>query len=385
MKNLVFAMALSLFFSSTATVYGAEFKGGESIKIAEGDTLVDDLYSWSRYLRIDGTLLGSAFSGAQNITVDGIVTEDINGCSETLTINGIVKGDVRGFRRITRIYGTVGGDILAMGEEIEIGEDAVVHKNLYLGAGTIIIDGTVKGSFEGGAGRLIISGTIEKDVDIKAEEIEILPTARINGNFTYESDEELDLEGKGIVAGTINFRKKSDIRKKIHKAEKAISFFGFIYNLWSLTAAILVGAIIILISKKNAQDTFSLMKDQPLKSLGVGFLLTACIPAIILVLLALVLTIPVALITTALYLVLLYVSTIYVGMFVGDRILRFVAKKEVSIYLSLIVGLIILYLIFAIPFIGGILSLIVIFFGIGVIALSNYRNIFKPGLTQDAA
>jgi len=50
------------------------------------------------------------------------------------------------------------------GDKVVIGPDEVVEDDLYVGAGTIIVDGTIKGDLVASGGEIIINGTVEGDL-----------------------------------------------------------------------------------------------------------------------------------------------------------------------------------------------------------------------------
>jgi hypothetical protein len=92
----------------------------------------------------------------------------------------------------------------------------------------------------------------------------------------------------------------------------------------------------------------------------------------IVILAVLVLTIPISLILLAAYLVLIYLSMAFSALFIGDTIMSFFRKeaKNNGLYLSMLIGVILVSVLTHIPFIGAIFGFIIVCFGMG--SLVNY-------------
>lgn len=103
------------------------------------------------------------------------------------------------------------------------------------------------------------------------------------------------------------------------------------------------------------------------KSLGIGFALLICVPVISAILAITIVGIPISLILLAIYLIFLYMGRIIFASFIGDKIL----KKE-SPFLSLVIGMPIFTVLFALPFVGWLLSLIAISVGLGAFGTGSY-------------
>jgi len=94
-------------------------------------------------------------------------------------------------------------------------------------------------------------------------------------------------------------------------------------------------------------------------------------PIIVFILLITIIGLPLAFITFGLWLIAIYLSKILVGILVGRSLLNnfWLAKKD-SLILAMVIGIIVSYLIFAIPFIGWIIALLAVLWGLGGIMLA---------------
>ena len=106
-------------------------------------------------------------------------------------------------------------------------------------------------------------------------------------------------------------------------------------------------------------------------SLGWGILALLLTPLIVIILLITIIGIPLSLILLALWLIALFVSKILVGILIGRSLLNnFWLEKKDSLILAMIIGIVITYLIFALPIIGFPVSLLAVLWGLGGIFMA---------------
>lgn len=343
--------------------------------LGENDTLNEDLYFGGHRLRINGILNGDIIAGAQKVHISGRVTDDVNVGAEEVEVEGIVEDDLRAFGRAVVVEGRVGGDILAGAAKVEIAEEAVVLGNLCFGAGEVIIKGEVKGSVLGGGGELIISGHVGGDVDVRiGDELILSPTARIDGDLTYSSKRTASLSDRDSVKGNINFRRTTEEKGRL----RLPSAFCLIWHVFSFLAAMVVGFVLLAVNKSHARSIAGAMRTDSLKSLGLGFSVLILIPFFVLLSILFIVTIPLGGILFLLFLVAFYVSKIYTGIFIGDAIFRRLGREGSSLYLSLFLGLGLLYFVMSLPFIGWLVYLLAVIYGLGGMIVGR-RAVFQKG------
>ena len=106
-------------------------------------------------------------------------------------------------------------------------------------------------------------------------------------------------------------------------------------------------------------------------SFGWGIIALLLTPIIVVILLITIIGIPLSLILLALWLVALCLSKILAGILVGRSLLNnYWPKKKDSLISAMIIGIVIAYLIFSLPIIGGFISLLAMLWGLGGIMLS---------------
>jgi len=109
-------------------------------------------------------------------------------------------------------------------------------------------------------------------------------------------------------------------------------------------------------------------------SLLVGLALFILVPLAALILLILVITIPISLTAIFLYVLGIYVAKIFVGLAIGKLISGYF-KLSGGNALALLIGLFIVMLLGAIPFLGPVLRFLYVLFGLGAAGFVIYKAI----------
>jgi cytoskeletal protein CcmA (bactofilin family) len=341
-------------------------KHGLPYVIAQGETHKGDVYRFAQFARIAGTLDGDLTVGAETVTIPGAVTGDLYIAAKTVDISGKIGDSARIAASDVTISGTVDGDLLLFGGVVNVTKEAHVTGDLQCYCGRITMDGTVDGSLNATGGQASVGGRIGGDFSIKTDELAFTPGAHVGGDLHYVTREKLDLDGKGIVAGDIDYKEK---KKEGDKAERWFS--GWTVGKWFffLVAAIMVGLVLLRFFPAPAAAMTASVREDMLRSSGVGFLAFIVIPVAAFLVSLLIITIPLTAIAIILYCVAVYVAKLPVAVWAGQRILGLLGRAEPSRYASLVVGLLALYVLFAIPCLGIALWFYCMFLGFGAILL----------------
>lgn len=362
MKKLIFV--LMVFGLSVTLLQASDYRGNESIRVEAGDTLNTDLFAGGRSVDILGYLNGNLYAGAQRTIIDGIVTENIHVGGQDLTIRGTVGGGVIFFGSYIHIDGEVHGDVIAFCGQVSISSRAVIHGNLIIGTGELsLYGGSIGGYIKGGGGRIHLDGTVAEYVELEADHVSFGPEYDAKEGTSLELNKPLEQDAENVPANL-----KVEIRKK-----RLFFTRGFFY--WSFFAMFVIGVVFTSLFKNISRDYVTYAGTEQLKSLGMGLLLLLGIPVVIGILAVLVLTIPIALILLTFYLIMLYLSTMFSALYVGDYMITQIKKNNGSNVLiaSLFVGLLIVYILPNVPYLGGLLNLAIFCFGFGSFVLYIWK------------
>jgi cytoskeletal protein CcmA (bactofilin family) len=345
----------------------AEMKDGSkaSYTIEEGATHKGDLYLLSGSVDILGTLDGELTVLVRRLDVSGTVTGNVNAAAQHIVLSGTIQDSVHVAAESVRVSGTIDGDLMAGGASVIVEKGAVIAGNVYAAGARVEIGGIVEQDVDATGGEVVINGVIGGDASLEADIIEISPAARIEGDLDYTSRNRLQLEGLETIEG--------DIEYTHDEYEPPVTTSGlFSWFFWLLTALIIGLASIALLPRRMAAIVGKVGEDG-LRSAGVGFITAIVVPVASCILCFLVITIPLVVIACIVFLILVYLARIPVAIWLGDLILRRVGRRSPSPYLALTVGIPVLYLLFAIPFLWGVAYLATIFIGLGAMVLCAWE------------
>lgn len=249
---LVVAFMAFLTLAVSSAALAAEFAGDQTYyRLAEGETVDDDLYIAATEIFINGTVKGDLLAAASYIEIgpNGVVEGDLWAAASGVVIHGTVLDDLRAAGSGVELTGTVADDaFLAAGtgqttfptsQAITGGLNVTgeVGGDINVGAGEADISGTVGGDLFGALGMLYLSGTVGGDVDIQVGEFSVSDAARIGGELSYTAPEQHQIPAG--VARDIQYEAPPDSESTGGTTVGAI--FGWIFR----TLAIGIGVAIL--------------------------------------------------------------------------------------------------------------------------------------------
>jgi cytoskeletal protein CcmA (bactofilin family) len=369
-RGLAILLVVLVVLLTATPVLAAEVRSGDTLTVASGEVIDDDLYITGGEITVDGTINGDlvAFGGA--ITVNGSVNGGVIAAGGTVVLNGKVSRAVRAAGGDLSISGTVGGDLVVAGGQVKVTSTASIGGDVLLGAGSVRIAGPVRGYIKGGSGDVVLSSEVGEDVELGVGRLTLASTAVIRGDLTYISEDEASVQPGSQVMGQTTHQLPEA------RPEKLAPAFGIVGKVLGFVMALIVGIIIILVARRRAASIADSVRDKPWQSLGWGTLVLIATPIAILLVLITVIGIPLGLIGLALYLIALYLAQVFVALTIGSLILRRSAADENQGLLigALAIGLAILSLLGLIPYLGFFIGLATIIFGLGALVVSEQRS-----------
>jgi len=376
---LLTVMLVTIFVATP--VLAADFRGGDTITVASGEVVDGDLYVAGSDIIINGTVNGDIFGAGRSLTINGIVNGGVSFAGQTLTVNGEIAHGARLAGQTINVSGNIGRDLMAAGADATVTSTAKIGSDLILAVGTSRIDGHISGNIAGSAGEVTITDGVGGNIELEADKMTIASTANIQGNLTYTSENEADIQGGAQIGGTTTH--------KIPEAKelaKAAPFSGIGGKLIAFLMTMLAGIVIILVAPRRAAAVAASIRQKPWLSLGWGAIILCATPIAAIITFVTVVGVPVGLIGLTLYGIAIYLSQIAIGLFIGYWIIGYFGKVESRGVLvgALALGFAILTLLKLIPYIGFPIWLATVLFGIGAMALSEKTRrakIQQPELT----
>jgi cytoskeletal protein CcmA (bactofilin family) len=352
----------------------ADIRGGEDITVAAGEVLSQDLYAAGLRVVIAGTVQGDVIAVGSEVLVTGTIEGDLIAAGGTITVQGAVRESLRAAGGEIDIQGPIGGDLLSFGGTVILRSSGTVARDVVSAGGQLTLDGGVDGNVKASGGTLAFNGPVGGAVEAQGDRIRLLPGARIGGDFTYSSSQDLDRQQGAVVTGTTQARPvtteffgREVADTQAVRAAKTIfgrlQVFGVILALGFLLLLWLVPA--------QVQSAAEVARTRTWLSLGVGLLLSLGIPlalffgalAAFTVLGAA--AIPLAGVPVALYLVLLALSGPVAAMALGTWALRALGRPGADAAITLLAGAGIIAVAGLLPLLDALMAIFTILLGFG--------------------
>ena len=225
----------------------------------------------------------------------------------------------------------------------------------------ISIAGPVGGSFLGAGNRLILDAPVDGNVRYHGAEIELTADAAIGGEAHYTGPSEPErAPGAPAVEWTEPEPEESSV-------------FGEVMSVltrWGMGLAL--GLVLVLLAS-GPLGAMAAIGGRPLAPLLLGLLLFVGLPFAAILLAITFIGLPLAFAVAALYLFVLYAARVIAAMVIGQAILG-LASTNMQRIGRIALGLGILVLAVEIPYVGGVLGLLVMFFGLGAFGLWMWRS-----------
>ncbi len=386
----VAALVLGCVFGSS--VQGSIYRSGKDIHITNLHRIEDDIYIGCENLTVDGTIIGDLSVGCYNVELTGVVSGSANLAGRVLNHSGRIEGSLRAACERLTINGSIGHSLLGFCSEMSMNKGAVIERDVAVVGNNMHFDGIIKGNVDCAAATARISGLIEGDVTVEAAGVTVAPSAIIRGNLVYVSEDSTSLkilEG-GTVVGDVTWRlpEQSEEEPNI-AAQIAVEVSGVL-------AAFLFGIIVVRLFRPYAEEAVHQLFSRASVSFASGLLGIAVLILCILVLAVSLITmligtlllgeghtfggsfvlilstvmIPISSFASVTGGVMLYSGKIVVGFVLGYMIMRMGNKGVRSLKaMSLLIGLAILSVVYAIPYAGAWLFWLVAITGAGAIIL----------------
>ncbi|ELR66511.1 hypothetical protein C942_04209 [Photobacterium marinum] len=329
-----------------------------------------DLYTAGHHIEVQSEIAGDLIVAGQMISINSIVDGDIIAAGETINLQAAVSDDVRVAGRQIIISNHIADHIVAAGETVTLEQDSRIGSWAWLAGDTVRISGYIDQELKVAARRVIISGEIKGDVELFAEQIDILDSARIHGNLIWHSKHQPTIESGGQINGQL-------IEKPWEHPEHngGSPFAGLAFITLSLMFS---GIVIYLLFPALPLQASRSVQQRPLLSLSAGLGVLLITPVVIAVLFVTAIGSLLAFALLASYLVMILLGVTCALFSLGHMGLQLTGKHEKAgkglRILAFVLALIAIGLLQLIPFIGSLIYLAVILFGLGGLTLAIYRN-----------
>lgn len=366
-KAPVGLLLTAAFAGAPAPAGAQETSVGESLAVRGGEVREGDLYAADAEVRILGRLAGDLVAVGDMVLVDGQVDGDMFAVGMTIDLLGPIGDSTRVVGDQVIANTTIDGDLLAAAYRLLILESAVIRGGVAAAAGTLEIEGTVEKDLRAVAGEIVLRGAVLGDANVIADRIDLAPGSRIDGDLDYRTRVPLSREAAARVAGTVRYKEPSD-ENDDGGVVGSLIFWG-----WQTGAALLAGMLAVALSRRVMQNLVSEITGETTLGVLLGFGAFLIVPVGAVVVMMTVVGLPVGIIAVLLFGAALYLAKLPIAVWAGEQLLARAGRRDASPYAAMAVGILALYLLFEIPWLGGLFWLAATWLGLGAMVLSGRR------------
>ncbi|PIZ98560.1 MAG: hypothetical protein COX77_04145 [Candidatus Komeilibacteria bacterium CG_4_10_14_0_2_um_filter_37_10] len=329
---------------------------GEDYYLPLGQSYLANIYRVANNIELLGDINGDVFVIGNNITIAGNIKGDVYAIAANIRVTGIIEGSLRAAGQNITIDSEIKHGVTLAGNNIYLNDKAKLGATLMVYGQNIEMRGQVAGNVDGGMEKLFISGQLTH-LNAEVGQLVLSSTAVVNGNLNYQSRNMAEVPSGAIVKGQHNF---SELKKNDQAQVWQNKISGIFYRLLSL---LLLGLLLIKLMPSTWRTAVADPQNK-YKYILYGLVLSVVTPLVMIVLFITIIGIPLSLILLAIYLILLYSSAVYVGYLIGSWIANRWQLKWPWPYIYLL-GLFIYLVLTALPWIGWLVMLLGVWWGLG--------------------
>jgi len=349
-----------------------EHKHQAGYTILKRQPIAHDFYGAAEMVLISGRVSGDVVVAGQRLSLDGPVTEDVIAAGEIVTINGDVGDDIRAAGRLVRVNGEVGDHMVAAGETVTLGPQSKISNWASLAGRRIEVFGQVGQQLKIAAEEVIIAGELMGEVNIMAEEVQILADAVIHGPLRVQSPNPPEIAAGARILGGVEHVPMPEV--DYAPVLKVIALAGLVV----IVGLILTGLVYFLMFPRFSVTTARQIEQNPLITLGLGFVVLLLAPLVIVLLLSTGVGYLLGVVLAAAYILMVVLGGMTGVIYVSDVTLRRLFKKDAAskgvMVATLIGAFVLLGLVQIIPFIGSLVVLLLTVMGIGALKYQFWQQ-----------
>lgn len=374
MKRAIRGAALTALVLATITGCAVEYDGDEAVSRRFGS----DYFGIGGDVRLTETVEGDAMLAGGRVAVASEIKGDLVVTGGELSLGGAVSDDLYAAGGSVQLDAIVSGNARVAGGEVQVGPATDVAGALSLAGGRVEFDGNAHDYLRATGGSVRLNGEVHGDVEVRAEELQIGPATRIGGRLVYRGPAPPEVPEGALIAGGVEFHERGPRHffesdgPRVHHTQgrfgSVVWFFG----------VFVAAALCLMLFPRFLREAAAAVGRRPWQSLGLGLAILVCGPVLGVMLLITIIGIPLALLLVPLYLLVLYLGWITTALFIAQRGTEALRPGRTSTpawqLLALFLGLLALWLLRQIPFVGGLIAFLALIAGIGALAWQAFSG-----------
>ena len=366
---------------SSAVAPAIQIVNTDGFILNPGQTITNECWVTAKAVEVNGTLeddfLAVCLGGPilfGNAWLRGAFHNDVWALGNSVEFTGTATEHARFFATSEIILGgKVGISAVAIGKAVTLTTNSVIDGDTLLVGQSVVVAGDIRGNLRVLAGTATLSGHIDGDVRVTADDIVVMPGTKIGGDLVYTSPKDLFLDpGKLELDGQLIRKELEAIQVKAPPSPLSDIIVSQAYfYLCALVAAIPFVAIF----PRFTGQAVRWVRQSAWKCALVGFIAFCLIPMTSVFVFFTIIGIPLSLLLLLAYAIMIYLSKIIVALGIGGIALRRHGPQPFSrVFTTLSLGLIALYVMTTLPWIGTIIAFAVLLTGLGSMVFAIFSS-----------
>lgn len=340
------------------------------ISVPAGQVIDGDYFALGTNIEISGDVKGDLYALGGQIVVDGNIFGDVLATGASVIVTGNVTGNIRAIGGQVMISGKVGRSVTLFAANGELMSTAAIGENFVAVMGNGDVAASIGQDATLLASNVRLSSNVGRDVFAYVGQLRVTSRAFIGHNLEYTSTSDAMIDSRAKIGGEVlhhlsivrNFLQGHWMQGILFGSKVVTFLMNFLYS-------IVVGWVFIRIFPQTLDKALIVLKHQPWKALATGAILLILLPLAFLLLLMTVLGAPFALTILAFNVITFYSAKIVAIFWVSNPVFKKWGFKpnKMGVLCS---GLLVYFLLAAIPIFGTVLVIAALLFGLGASALA---------------
>lgn len=356
--------------------------GGCEFHFDDGDSVArqfgPDYFGAGGMLNLTDPIAGDAFLAGGRVAIASEVRGDLVVAGGEVSVGGSVGDDLYAAAGNVKLDAIVAGNARIAGGDVTVGPATVVTGALSLTGGRVEFEGDTHGYLQAAGGKVRLNGIVRGDAEVRAEEIELGPDARIGGRLVIYSSAKPTIAPGATIAGGTEFHEVTRDRYFQQSRDTVGAVARGIGSALWFAGVFVASALFLFVLPEFSSRAAAAVGREPLKAIGLGAAVLICVPVIAVLLLITVIGIPLALLLLPLYLILLFLGWVTTALFIGQRALSFARPAAVQStgwrLLALLAALLLLSMLAHVPYVGGWIKFLALLAGIGALVWQAWSD-----------
>lgn len=308
------------------------------------------------------------------LTVSGtevIVEGDVNGvlfaAGETVIIKGDVKGTIFAAGNSVTIEGSSEGEVFVAGNTVTISEQAELKRDLFAAGNQIWLNGAVGRDVFLGGSSTHIQNQVGRDARIGSNSLSFTENGQIEGDLFYQARQETANIDQ-YVQGEVQYQQLEQQPTEHNRYAGRNMYVMILLAVGAILSAMLIWQFLTGVTQGRWLTVSPQLVSQPFILMLVGLGILLLLPLIIVLTLISVLFTNIGVILSLLFWLLLFSGKFVAASAIGKYLIApRLSLNKYNGLMSFTIAYIILYLIGYLPIAGWIISLLCIFYTVGLV------------------